>query len=562
VRGPALALAAGVLGACGQPVTAAGEPAAAASAGVRFVDRAAEAGLTAVTWTGGPEKDHLLESTGTGAALADLDGDGLLDVYLVNSWRLGEEPSVVLERGRNHHYRNLGDGRFEDVTERTGTGDDGWGCGVCAGDIDGNGTVDLYVTNFGPNVMYLQEPDGTFREVAAGTGLDDPGWGAGCTLFDADGDGDLDLYVVNYVDDTMENVLAARRTNKWRERVSVMTGPFGMRGGRDRFFRNDGDARFTDVTVEAGLEDVAEAYGLGVVAADVDRDGLPDLYVANDSNPNYLYMNRGEGQFAETGGWSGAGYSGEGAAQAGMGVDAADLGDDGLPEIVVTNFARDHATLYENLGEGFFEDVTMPWGIREPTFPLLSWACALVDLDLDTDRDLVIVNGHIYPQVDEEPELEESYAQPILLLENTGGRFEDVTAASGPGLAPFPGRGLAVGDVDRDGDLDLLVTGMDRAPRLLVNEGGPAAHWLGVAVREASGAPAVNAMVEVVAGGRRQVAEIRSGCTYQSQGAFEAHFGLGDAAVVDTLRVRWRDGTERVETGVAADRLLRMSPGD
>jgi len=529
-----------------------------AGATPRFTEIGREAGLADPTWGGGVDKDHILESTGTGAALVDLDGDGRLDIYLVNGWRLEEDPSGVIEQGRNRLYRNLGDGRFQDVTERSGADDDSWGCGVCAGDYDGDGRIDLYVTNFGPNRLYRNLGRGKFEDVSVLAGVNDPGWGAGAAFFDADSDGDLDLYVANYIDAGIDEVLTARRTTKWREKVDVMAGPFGMRGGKDRFYTNEGDGRFRAAEVEAGMEDVAEAYGLGVVAADLDRDGRVDVYVANDSNPNYLYQNRGEGTFLEIGGWSGAGFSGEGMGQAGMGVDVGDLDGDLLPEIVVTNFARDHSTLYQNVGEGFFEDVTLPWRLKGPTFPLLSWGCAFLDWDGDADLDLMIVNGHIYPQVDDAPELEESYAQPPVLLRHDGTEFTDVSAEAG--LAAFPARGIATGDVDGDGDIDVLVTGMDVPPRLYRNDTPQAGHWLVVRVLDEAGAPALNARVDIEAGGRKQTREVRSGSTYQSQSSFDLHFGLGEATVVDRLNVRFADGRDSQRLGVATDQVLVIKP--
>ncbi len=316
----------------------------------RFVNVAPEAGLTAVLYCGGTDKDHLLESVGSGAAFVDLDEDGRLDIFLVNGWALDEEPSRVRHKGRNVLYRNLGNGRFEEVTRRSGIDDDGWGCGVCAADYDNDGHVDLFVTGFGPARLYRSRGNGTFEQVAERAGLADPGWGAGAAFFDADGDGDLDLYVARYLEATLEEVLAARRTSTWRESVKVMAGPFGFRGGKDRFYRNNGDGTFHDATEEAGMHDLAESYGLGVLASDLDNDGDVDVYVANDSNPNFLYRNDDHGHFTEIGTWSGAGLSGEGIAQAGMGVDAADFDGDGLQDIFVTNFAKDHATLYRNLG--------------------------------------------------------------------------------------------------------------------------------------------------------------------------------------------------------------------
>ena len=330
----------------------------------RFVNAAPEAGLTTLLYCGGARKDHLLESTGSGTALIDYDGDGRLDAFLVNAWALDEEPSRVRIKGKNALYRNMGGNRFEDVTEHARVGGDGWGGGVCAGDYDGDGRIDLFVTGFGSCRLYRNRGDGSFDEVAEQAGVASPGWSAGAAFFDADGDGDLDLYVAHYIDATFEEVLTARRTSTWREKVKVMAGPFGLRGGKDRFYRNNGDGTFRDDTEKAGMSDIAESYGLGVLASDLDNDGDVDIYVANDSNPKFLYRNDGRGSFTEIGSWSGAGLSGEGVAQAGMGVDAADFDGDGLQEILVTNFARDHATLYKNNGAACFPISAQPWGSR------------------------------------------------------------------------------------------------------------------------------------------------------------------------------------------------------
>jgi len=538
----------------------AGGPADAPPAEIRFVDVAVEAGLRTPTWCGGPDKDHLLESVGTGAAFVDYDRDGRLDIFLVNAWRLAEEPSSVVERGANALYRNLGDGRFVEVGEEAGVADDGWGCGVCAGDYDGDGFVDLYVASFGPNRLYRNRGDGTFREVAEEAGVADDGWGSSAAFFDADGDGDLDLYVSNYVTASLDEVLAAGRTNRWRKKAKVMAGPFGLRGGRDRFWVNEGGGRFRAAEEEAGLVDEAEAYGMGVLASDLDLDGDVDIYVANDSNPNYLYENLGDGTFSDVGGWCGAGYSDDGAAQAGMGVDAADFDADGLPDLLVTNFARDSCTLYRNVGDLFFEDVSHSLDLRSFTYEALSWGCSFFDPDLDGDLDIVIVNGHIYPQVDDFPEFEESYAQRPLLLRNAGGRLEDASEEAGPGFAePASARGLAVGDYDGDGDPDLLVTAIDARPRLLRNDSARRGHWIAVRIEDARGGPALNARARVVAGGVVQTGEVRSGSTYQSQSSTDLLFGVGAASRIDTLEVR-RGGEVVVRTDLAVDRLHVLRP--
>jgi enediyne biosynthesis protein E4 len=529
----------------------------------RFVNAAPDAGLTALLYCGGVSKDHLLESTGTGAALIDYDGDGRLDAFLVNAWALDEEPSRVRVKGRNFLYHNLGGGRFEDVTDRAGVGGDGWGGGVCAADYDDDGRIDIFVTGFGRCRLYRNRGDGTFEQVAERAGVASPGWSAGAAFFDADGDRDLDLYVAHYIDATFDEVLAARRTSTWREKVKVMAGPFGLRGGKDRFFRNNGDGTFRDDTEKAGMADLAESYGLGVLASDLDNDGDVDIYVTNDSNPKFLYRNDGAGSFTEIGSWSGAGLSSEGVAQAGMGVDAADFDGDGLQDIFVTNFARDHATFYKNNGNLLFSDISTTMRLKTLTYETLKWGCAFFDYDNDGDLDIVIANGHIYPQVDQAPALKESYRQLPTLLETNGGKLTDVSRTAGPGMQEMvSARGLAVGDYDDDGDLDLLLSVIDGPPLLLRNDTARSGHWLKVRPLNRHGSPALNARVTVITGNVRQLRELRSGSSYQSQNALELHFGTGKSTMIDTLKVVWPDGRESELHGVEADRTVTVGePG-
>ncbi|WZO99284.1 CRTAC1 family protein [Isosphaeraceae bacterium EP7] len=524
-----------------------------------FVEVGNASGLTTVLHGGGEDKDHILESVGSGCAFVDFDGDTHLDVFLINAWALDEEPSRVRHQGRNALYRNRGDGTFEDVTERAGVADESWGCGVSAGDYDNDGLVDFYVTNFGPNRLYRNKGDGSFEQVAERAGVADTGWGAGSSFFDADGDGDLDLYVANYIHATMDEVLAARRTTVWREKVKVLAGPFGFRGGRDKYFLNQGDGTFRDATDEAGLTDTAESYGLGVLASDLDLDGDIDLFIANDSNPNYVYRNDGSGKFTEMGGWSGAGLSGGGVAQAGMGVDAADFDGDGRPDILLTTFAKDSATLFRNEGDLLFNDISASIGLKKITYEALKWGCAFFDYDQDADVDIVIANGHIYPQVDHDPSLNESYKQTPFLLRNDGGQLVDVSDRAGPAFRiAASARGLAVGDYDGDGDLDLLITAMDSRPLLLRNDTPNPGNWLKVRPLNRHGSPAIGARVSLTEGGRVQTRELRSGSSHQSQNALEMHFGLGQSVVVSQLEVTWPGGSKTLLHEVATGRVITV----
>jgi hypothetical protein len=515
----------------------------------RFVDRATAAGLRCTTWCGRPDKPHLLESGGSGLALVDVDGDGDLDLYVVNGWRI--EGETVREKGRNVLYRNRGDGTFEDATEAAGVGDDGWGNGVAVGDPNGDGKPDLFVTNFGKDVLYLNRGDGTFGRDPDPPGID--GWSTGAAFFDADGDGDEDLYVAAYVEATLDEVLRAKPTLDWKG-TKVMFGPFGLDGKANQYFRNDGGGRFVRATEEAGLEDVGRFFSFGVAAADLDGDLDLDLYVANDSNPNYLYRNEGGGRFGEMGLWSGAALGSGGESQAGMGVAVGDYDGDGRPDLCVTNFADDYTALYRNLGRCLFREVSAAAGVAAPTTKPLSWGVAFADLDLDGDLDLFVANGHIYPQADTTPGSGTTFAQANLLLENVDGRFRDASAEAGPGLAvERSSRGLAVGDVDDDGDLDLVVSNVDATPTLLVNETPRRGAWL---VVDAPGALRVVAE----AGGRTISRDLVRGGSYLSASDPRFHLGLGPVSKVDRLTATWPGGATRVEVDVPANRRVRLAP--
>jgi hypothetical protein len=531
----------------------------------RLVDVAASVGITRELLAGRPDKDHLLDSAGAGAAFLDYDKDGRLDVYLVNGWRL--EGSRVVEKGRNALYRGKADGTFEDVTDVAAVGGEGqWAQGVAVADYDNDGWPDMLVTAFGRNVLYRNLGNGRFQDVAKEVGVEAPGWNTGAAFFDADADGDLDLYVASYIDVTLEQVLAARPSLSWRGLETVAFGPFGLKGAPDHFFRNEGGKRFVDATIAAGMEDRAMGFGFAVRAADLTGDGLTDVYVANDSDPNYLYRNEGGGLFKEIATWSGSALDENGAAQASMGVAVGDVDGDGVPDLLTTNFSEDFSTLYHGLGGGMFEDVSKASGVGAATFKPLSWGAAFADLDNDGALELLIANGHIYPQIDRHPELIGTYAQRMLLLENRSrpGQplFRDASAEAGPGLEPARAyRGLAVGDYDNDGRLDVLLTALDSAPVLLRNE-GRTGSWLKVACEGAHGEPnPVGAVVTIRAGGRTQSQEVASGDSFLSTHDPRPHFGLGAAEKVDEVAVRWPDGTHSRRRDVPARQILKIRHG-
>jgi enediyne biosynthesis protein E4 len=511
------------------------------------------AALPHKTYCGGPTKDHILESTGSGVAILDYDGDGLEDVYLVNAYELGPGREPIAHA--NALFRNRGGWRFEDVSSAAGVAAAAWGNGVCAGDYDDDGRLDLYVTNFGRNLLFRNDGKGGFTEKAPSAGVAASGWSTGCAFFDADGDGDLDLYVARYVATSWEELKTARRTLDWRAGPKVMVGPAGLPGEADLFFENRGKGEFVEAGAAHGLADPGKSYGLGVVATDYDNDGWIDLFVANDSNPNFLFRNVGGGRFESVALVAGVALNAAGRAQAGMGADSGDYDDDGWLDLVLTTFAHDTKTIYRNLGRGAFEDASQASGLAAQTFEPMAWGTAFLDADQDGRLDLFVVNGHIYPNVEDFPGLGETFRQRNQLLVNEGGaRFTDVSDTAGGGLQlRRVGRGLAVGDLDDDGDPDLVVNNMDDEPTLLENRPKAAHHWISFRLEKAgTNRFAIGARVTVTQGGRRQVREVRSGGSYLSQSDLRPHFGLGSGAGPVDAEVRLGGRTWRF-AGLAVD---------
>jgi hypothetical protein len=370
----------------------------------RFVDRSEAAGLSIVTYSGSAEKNHILESSGNGILVLDYDSDGYPDLYFVAAHRLGSPPDAQREE-RSALYRNNGDGTFADVTQAAGVAARVYGHGGCVGDVDADGLPDLYLTAVGPNILYRNNGDGTFTDISERAKVGDDGASIGATFFDADGDGDQDLFVANYLDATWEEILAARRTRRWQGRVEVMDGPKGLPESRNTFYLNTGDAIFQEATEASGLAVGGRGYSMGVASFDYDNDGDVDLYIANDSTPNRLYRNRGDATFEEVGTLTGSAYNSDGRLQGSMGTHFGDYDGDGWFDLVVTNFARDYNTLYRNLGGVFFQDDSFLSHLAAPTYKTLGWGALFVDVDNDRDLDLFFANGHIYPQVDDDPSL-------------------------------------------------------------------------------------------------------------------------------------------------------------
>jgi predicted nucleotidyltransferase len=526
-----------------------------------FTDVASAAGLTLVNVSGEGDNDYILEANGSGGAFFDYDGDGDMDAIIANGSTLelmdaGGSPVVAL-------YENRG-GSFVDVTAAAGFDDRGWAFGLCVADVDNDGDSDFYVTAYGPNLLYINNGDGTFEERGAAAGADHPGWGTNCAFGDYDRDGDVDLYVANYVDFDRETI--PRRGSDeciYMGALPVYCGPKDLAGDPDVLFRNDGEGTFTDVTGEAGVA-MPPQYGFGVVFSDLDNDGWPDIYVANDSVPNFLFHNKQDGTFEEIGLISGASVNLAGFAQAGMGIAAGDYDNDGLVDLYVTHFSEDTNTLYRNLGGMFFADVTAASGAAIGSRPHIGWGTGLVDLDNDGWLDLFVVNGHVYPRVDDLAE-GSKYLQRKEIYRNLGnGRFEEVTAELGGDLLDVhASRGAAFGDFDDDGDIDVLVTNMNSLPSLYRNEYAGPNTWIGFKLEgTTSNRAAIGARVEIETGGRTMVREVRSGASFLSHNDLRLHFGLGEAETVDTVRVRWPNGDVETFEGRAAGSYVIIREGE
>jgi hypothetical protein len=538
--------------------------------GVSFRNVSRESGLNAKTIFGGEHKNkYLLETTGCGVAFYDYDHDGWLDIFLVNGSRLegfpaGSEPS-------SHLFRNNRDGTFTDVTTKAGLTHSGWGQGVCVGDYDNDGWDDLFVTYFGKSVLYHNNGDGTFTDVSQKAGVAGSGkrWNTGCAFLDYDRDGRLDLFIANYIDLDLATAPLPESGPCLYKSVMVACGPPGLQGGKNILYHNNGDGTFTDVSEASGILNTSGTYALGVLTADFDNDGWPDIYVANDSTASVLYQNQKNGKFLDGAVAAGCALSPDGRPQAGMGVSAADYDLDGNLDIIKTNFAGDTPSLYHNHGGGNFEDATFTAGLGAHT-QYLGWGCGFFDMDNDGWPDILLCNGHVYPEV-EQLKTEAGYAQRKLLYHNQhNGHFADVSLQAGPGISePSASRGAAFGDFDNDGDIDVVVNTVNEYPQLLRCDSKLNNHWIKIrTIGTKSNRSGIGARLICVtrlqgeSKPHQQIDEVRSGGSYLSQNDLRIHFGLGKAEKVDVLEIRWPSGHVDTLKDIKANQLIFVKEGE
>ena len=524
----------------------------------KFVDVGERAGLRHPSVFGGVDtKEYIVETIGCGVAFIDYDNDGWLDIFVLNGTRFAGAPAGTT----NRLYKNNRDGTFTDVTEKAGLARTGWASAVCAGDFNNNGFPDLFITYWGQNVLYRNNGDGTFSDVTQEAGLAGRArrWGAGCTFIDYDRDGKLDLFVTEYVDFDPARVPKPGQNSfcNWKG-VPVNCGPLGLPPGRHWLYHNNGDGTFTDVSVKSGVAKAKGSYGMTAVAGDFDNDGWPDIYVACDSTPSFLFRNNHDGTFSEVALENGVALNEDGMEQAGMGIGVGDYDLDGSLDLFKTHFADDTNVLYRNDGKGNFQDMTIKSGLGVET-RFIGWGAGMVDLDNDGHPDLFYVTGNVYPEVERKLR-QYAYKTPRIVFRNLGnGTFEEFPLD----VAPQSSRGCAFGDFDNDGDVDVLIWNMDAPPTLLRND-LPASlgrHWIKVKLEGVtSNRAAIGGRVTCFYGGKKQAQEVMSQGSFYSVNDWRLHFGLGPVKVVD-LEVRWPSGKKETVKGVAADRLITIREG-
>jgi len=514
------------------------------------------------THTADPSKKYIVESMSGGVILFDYDRDGWPDIYFTNAPTV--DMAIKGEASLGVLYHNNHDGTFTDVTAKSGLTKPCFAMGGAVGDYDNDGWPDLYVTCLGGNTLYHNNGDGTFTDVTAKAGVADGRWSTGASFGDYDSDGLVDLIVTNYVDFHLNDLpgFGSAPNCKYRG-ISVQCGPRGLRGAGDSLFHNNGDGTFTDVSKAAGVSDPDGYYGMGVIWADFNNTGRPDIYVANDSTPKFLYKNLGNGIFKDIGLQSGTAVSEDGSEQASMGIAVGDYNHTGRPSLYVTNFSDENDLLYRNDGDWNFTEVSYASGVALPSLPWVKWGTAFVDLDNDGWLDLIAVSGHVYPQVDTLPS-GPGYREPKLLSMNQkDGTFCDAGDQAGPALKEKRvSRGLAVGDLFNDGNMDVVISDIDGAPMILRNHGVPGRHWVSFELAGTkSNRLALNARLKIVAGGMTQTDEIHSGGSYLSQNDLRVHFGLGAATKIDSLEIRWPSGKVETLSNLAADQFYSVLEG-
>ena len=522
---------------------------------VHFTDVTDQAGIK-FKHVSTPEKKYIVESMSGGVALFDYDNDGYLDIYLVNSLTVDLVKSK--QKTRSALYHNNGDGTFTDVTDKAGVGDIGWGMGAAIGDYNNDGWDDIYVTCLGANHLLKNNGNGTFTDVTQKAGVGDPRWSTGAAFVDYDNDGKLDLFVSNYVDFDVNNLpeFGKGRTCQFKG-VPVQCGPRGLKGAGDSLYHNNGDGTFTDVSKKAGVSDPDGYYGLGVIASDFDDDGLVDIFVANDSTPNFLYHNNGDGTFKDVGFPAGVAVNENGGEQGSMGVTLGDYDHDGRLDLFITNFDDDYNTLYRNDGKGSFTDVSYAAKVAAVSLPYVGWGTWFFDYDNDGWPDLLVVNGHVYPQLP-------TYRQRNFVHRNNrDGTFAEVGAQLG---APFTekhtGRGVAFGDIDNDGDVDVVINNLDGPPQLLRNDGGNAGNSVLIkTVGVKSNRDGIGARIKIVSGDLTQIGEVYSGGSYLSQSDLRVHFGLEKRTTIDLIEVHWPSGTVDKVTNLSANKIFTIKEG-
>ena len=524
-------------------------------------DITAKAGIT-FKHSSDPAKKYIVESMSGGVILFDYDRDGWPDIYFTNAPSV--EMAIKGQKSRGALYHNNHDGTFTDVTDKAGIATPCFAMGGAVGDIDNDGWPDLYITCLGGNVLYHNNGDGTFTDITAKAGVADGRWSTGAAFGDYDGDGFVDLMVTNYVDFHLNDLPGFGKSPNCKYRgLDVQCGPRGLKGAGDALFHNNKDGTFTDVSKSAGVDDPNGYYGLGVLWADFNNTGKPDIYVANDSTPKFLYKNEGNGKFKDIGLESGTAVSEDGSEQASMGLAIGDYLHNGRPSLFVTNFENENDLLYRNDGNWNFTEVSYPAGVALPSLPWVKWGDAFVDLDNDGWLDLIAVSGQVYPQVDTLPS-GGGYREPKLLhMNQTDGTFCDASDLAGPALKERRvSRGLAVGDLFNDGNMDVVVGDLDGSPMILRNHGIPGRHWVSFELAGTkSNRLALNARVKIVAGGMTQTDEVHSGGSYLSQNDLRVHFGLGAAKKIDKVDIHWPSGATDTLENLAADQFYSVLEG-